>query len=83
MDVSNCSQQNFGMEPGTGDCIQMVTGLSTPCVTCYDNLVQCAIMHCLFPPASCGTFPLGAACAACEHVNCTPAFNACSGLTGP
>jgi hypothetical protein len=58
----------------------MVTMLSDACVVCFDTLVQCAIMHCL---PTCGISPYGAACGMCEHTNCTPAFNKCSGLMGP
>jgi len=78
-DVTNCATQNLGGEPATKNCITTKTMLSAPCVTCFDNNVQCAVQNC-FAQCSGG---MSAGCTACLHTNCTPAFNTCSGLMGP
>ncbi|MEJ7732732.1 MAG: hypothetical protein WKG00_26465 [Polyangiaceae bacterium] len=74
--VEQCATDSFGAEPATKDCITAGTGLSDPCVTCFDDTVQCTVMKCI---GDCfgGMTP---ECTACMDANCTPAFEACSGL---
>lgn len=79
MVVGDCAEMNFGMEPGTKDCITMQTGLSEPCVTCFDNIVQCSVSMCF---AECAFSPDSQACIDCRNRKCTPAFVMCSGLDG-
>lgn len=78
-DVTNCAQSNLAAEPGTKNCIKMKTMLSDACVACFDTNVQCANQHCL---SQCLANPNSTGCTSCIHTNCTPAFNACSGLMG-
>ncbi len=79
MDVFSCLQQTGGTEPATTTCIASATTLSAPCVACFDAEGQCGLQHCL-TPCNAG---LTTTCTTCLHTQCTPAFNACSGLTGP
>ena len=74
--VGDCAMSNFGAQPGTGNCIHMMTGLSTECSNCFGDAAACAVMRCL---AQCigGDTPM---CMTCRAMNCDPAFAACSGL---
>src|SRR5262245_47717052 len=71
--VGQCAQENFGAEPGTKECIKDSTQLSDPCVTCFDNTVQCTVQNCLGQCAG-GQTP---ECTACMEANCLPDFQAC------
>jgi hypothetical protein len=75
--VEQCATENFGAEPATKECIADGTGLSDPCVTCFDDTIQCTVMNCIGECFN-GMTP---ECTACMDANCTPAFEACSGLT--
>lgn len=75
--TTDCGKTNVGQEPATKNCIKMGTGLSDPCVTCFDNLIQCVVSKCL---NQCFSDPNSAACTTCRKQNCDPAFEMCSGL---
>ena len=77
-EVQQCAEENFGAEPGTKNCIKDSTGLSDPCVACFDDTVQCSVNNCIGDCIG-GQSP---ACDACVDAKCMPAFQACSGLTG-
>jgi hypothetical protein len=81
MVATMCALMNNGAEPATKDCIKSQSGLSDPCVACYDTIVTCTLMNC----ASSCTGPQGfgaPACQTCLGTNCLPAFQTCSGPTG-
>ncbi|MFS8064906.1 MAG: hypothetical protein ACMG6S_00915 [Byssovorax sp.] len=75
--AEDCGKMNLGMEPATKNCIKMGTALSDPCVTCFDDIVQCVVAKCF---NQCFADPGSAACKTCRETNCNPAFAACSGL---
>lgn len=75
---TTCAQNNSGGEPATKNCIATSTGLSSPCVTCIDDSVQCVAAKCLNP---CISDYAGQACKDCRSTNCDPALTACSGVT--
>lgn len=75
--TGDCASSKLGMEPGTKDCIKMGTGLSDPCVTCFDDTVGCVFKNCL---GDCIGGSGSPACTACRAAKCDPAFVACSGL---
>ena len=75
--AEDCGKMNLGMEPATKNCIKMGTNLSDPCVTCFDDIVQCVVAKCF---NQCFADPGSAACKMCRETNCNPAFKACSGL---
>ena len=75
--VGDCAQSKLGMEPATKDCIKMGTGLSDPCVTCFDDTVGCVFKNCL---GECIGGSGSQACTDCRAAKCDPAFVACSGL---
>lgn len=75
--VGDCASSKLGMEPATKDCIKMGTGLSDPCVTCFDDTVGCVFKNCL---GECIGGSGSQACTDCRAAKCDPAFVACSGL---
>lgn len=75
--VGDCASGKLGMEPATKDCIKMGTGLSDPCVTCFDDTVGCVIKNCF---SECIGGSGSQACNDCRVAKCDPAFVACSGL---
>jgi hypothetical protein len=75
--TGDCASSKLGMEPGTKDCIKMGTGLSDPCVTCFDDTVGCVFKNCL---GECIGGSGSQACTDCRAAKCDPAFVACSGL---
>lgn len=74
--VEACAQESFGQEPATTDCIKQATNLSDPCVACFAETVACTVDNCIGDCIG-GQSP---ECQACMDANCTPAFEACSGL---
>ncbi|MEO7329482.1 MAG: hypothetical protein ABI193_12940, partial [Minicystis sp.] len=75
--VGKCGQDNLGGEPKTKDCIKAMTGLSDPCVVCFDDTVQCVVAKCF---GECIADANSQPCKDCRKANCDPAFEACSGL---
>ena len=75
--TGDCATASFGAEPATKKCIKMGTGLSDPCVTCFDDTVACVVAHCL---NECAVDSGSQACKDCRATNCDPAFKLCSGL---
>jgi hypothetical protein len=75
--TGDCAQKTFGAEPGTKDCIKMGTGLSDPCVVCFDGTVGCVVKNCF---NECAADSASKACTDCRAAKCDPAFVACSGL---
>lgn len=76
--VGGCGQTNFGTEPATTDCIKQQTGLSDPCVACFDATIHCAIDHCV---GQCLIDSNSPDCIACRAQWCDGPFEQCSGLT--
>jgi hypothetical protein len=76
MTVGQCAMDNFGAEPGTQNCIRMMTGLSNPCADCFDGEVRCSVMNCALR-----CFSDTPDCAACRAMFCDAAFAMCSGLS--
>ena len=76
--VGDCGQTNFGQEPKTEMCIEMMTGLSHGCSVCFDGIIGCTISKCL---GMCIQDSASPACVMCRATNCDPAFTMCSGLT--
>lgn len=75
--TGDCAQASLGAEPATKNCIKMGTGLSDPCVTCFDATVACVVANCFF---QCSTDSASQACTDCRAAKCDPAFVMCSGL---
>jgi hypothetical protein len=76
--VGGCAQQNLGAEPATRSCIKQGTGLSDPCVDCFDGAVQCGAQNCW---SQCIFDSNSPDCISCRQQFCDPAFAACSGLS--
>jgi hypothetical protein len=75
--TGDCAQSSFGAEPATKNCIKMGTGLSDPCVVCFDDTVGCVVKNCF---NECISDSGSQACTDCRAAKCDPAFVACSGL---
>jgi len=60
------------------DCVETATGLSVGCSLCYGQSGACGIDSCL---TECAADPTGQPCLDCVALNCTPALEACTGLS--
>jgi hypothetical protein len=81
--AGNCAKNNLGNDAATKMCIKDGTkgdggtGLSDPCIDCFDTLINCAIQKCL---TQCLADANSDACVCCRIANCDDAFVTCSGL---
>jgi len=74
-----CGSDCWGKPDCVRDCIAGKEGYSGACAACFGGIASCTVSHCFFQCLGSG----GTSCDACAHDNCSPGFNACSGLVAP
>jgi hypothetical protein len=73
----DCAKANLADCQKAYDCIQMGTGFTDECTTCFNNNVQCVIANCI---GECISDSNSQPCLDCRAEKCDPAFAMCSGL---
>jgi hypothetical protein len=73
----DCAISNLGNPAAATTCIEDATGLSTPCIVCFNGIVECGIASCI---GDCIIDSASAACNDCIEENCYAPFIECSGL---
>jgi hypothetical protein len=58
------------------ECLVTATGLSEACIACFTDMQMCIIDAC----PMCLTDSTGTPCLTCRRAECSPAFEACSGI---